>query len=134
MSFVIGAGALFAAFLLISLGRVAFSRGALASASESFGPAEAIAYVFTVLISLGLGRTIMATIDTDFPAALGELALALGLLAAACAATHVALGRAFPRRAAAGAERPPLPSGRAGSPSPEPRPGKPSGGAKRRAA
>ena len=67
MSFFLGAGMLFAAFLVVRIGRLWIRRSD--GVAEAFGWAEAISLLFTGLAAMGVASLIAATRSEILPAA-----------------------------------------------------------------
>jgi len=134
MYFIAGSGMLFAAFLLVFIGHRVLNRPGAALDPEAFGLGEAISLVFTGLIAFGMAALLHATLSGPMPAALGELAASVAVLAVACIAVRLGLNRLFPRDLAAIAGGPAAQAGKRGRPGHEPRPLKPAGPKARRAA
>lgn len=98
MHYAFGAGLLFAAFLVLSMGRLALNRPGVTHSTEDFGAAEAIAFVFAaaagfgaiqILLTLFFQRNLSGTVD---------MMIAVGAAVAACIALHFLLKQLFPRR------------------------------------
>ncbi len=116
MEYIYGSGLLFAAFLLIAVGRLILSRPGASLSIDDFGVAESISLVFTGLVAFGVTE-IVTTLAHD-PGLVGasKMLVALGALAGATALVWIALGRMFPRGAAAATdERPVDPSAPGGN-------------------
>lgn len=132
MSFFLGAGMLFAAFLVVRIGRLWIRRSD--GVAEAFGWAEAISLLFTGLAAMGVASLIAATLSGSFPEVLAELAVTLGVLVGACMGVQMALRRLSGREAVLTDPLTPLAADARNRQTPGPRPTRPAGTKMRRAA
>lgn len=118
MDYIVGAGLLFGAVLTIGLGRMLLKHPGAPADQEAFGRAEAIAFVFTVLLAGGVSLVAARALDESSLESLIQMTVALATAGAASVVAWVALGRVSRRRERARAALP------AGSPD-APRRGRP---------
>ena len=109
MDYILGAGLLFAAVLTIALGRLVLNRSAAPVDDETFGAAESIAFVFTVILAVGVALMARKAIADDSLLSLAELAGALVLAGAASVAAWIGLARLVTRKAAQASAAPVAP-------------------------
>lgn len=101
MDYILGAGLLFAAVLTIALGRLVLNRSDKPVDDDTFGAAESIAFVFTVILTVGIAFMARKAIADDSLLSLLEMAAALGATAIASVAAWIGLARRTTRAPAA---------------------------------
>jgi hypothetical protein len=108
MEYIYGTGLLFAAFVLVAVGRLVLSRPGASMSIDDFGVAETIALLFTGLVAFGVTE-IATTVLRDWSlTSTLEMAAALGVLAVASVALWGVLSRMFPREPAASTDERPI--------------------------
>jgi len=96
MSFVVGTGALCAAYLVILIFRRVPNRASGGAKLDALGVPEALSLTFTGLVAFGIISMVTTLAAGRLPGVLLELAGALAVLVAACAAMTSAYRRIFP--------------------------------------
>jgi len=108
MEYIFGSGLLFAAFLLVAVGRLVLSRAGASMSIDDFGVAEAISLGFTGLIAFGVTEIATTALHDWSLTSTLEMAAALGLLAVASVVIWGVLSRMFPRGPATSTDERPV--------------------------
>ena len=122
MDYILGAGLMFAAVLTIALGRILLNRSGKPVSDDTFGAAEGIAFIFTVILAVGVALMARKAIADDSLLSLAQLIAALTATAVASVAAWTGISRltarapaglagAAPGPAAPGRGRPHRPTG-----------------------
>lgn len=93
MEYVVGSGLLFAAVLVLAVGRAVLSRKPVAVDGDTFGLNEAFAFLFTVLLAFAVSVLAGKAVDDWSLAGLMLLGASLAVTALAATAAWMLLGR-----------------------------------------
>ena len=110
MDYILGAGLLFAAVLTIVLGRLVLNRSSKPATDDTFGAAEGIAFVFTVILAVGIALMARKAFADDSLLSLAQMTAALAATAVASVAAWIGLARLTSRAPAALAGATPAPT------------------------
>ena len=93
MDYILGAGLLCAAVLTIALGRLVLNRSTAPADDESFGAVESLAFLFTVILAVGVALMARKAFADASLLSFAQLAGALVLAGVASAAAWIGLRR-----------------------------------------
>ena len=110
MDYILGAGLLFAAVLVIALGRLLLNRSSKPVTDDTFGAAEGIAFIFTVILAVGIAFMARKAFADDSLLSLVQMAAALAATAIASVAAWSGLARLAGSAPAALAGAAPVPT------------------------